>query len=151
MNLMGKHITSIIRLALGTVFIYAGLLKINDIISFAGNIAAYQLLPYAVTYVAAAIIPWLEIVCGVMLICRYKVKAAAGLIILLDLVFIGALAAALARGLDIDCGCFKQEGGAKTTVLQALLRDIALLAAALAVFKGRSSAADGRPSLAQPE
>lgn len=134
MNLMGRHVASIIRIALGTIFVYAGALKANEIVSFAGNIAAYQLLPYWANYLAAAILPWLEIGCGLLLIIGWRTRAASGLIILLNVVFIIALAAALVRGLDIDCGCFKQGGGDKTSVWQALLRDVFLLAAAIVVY-----------------
>ena len=43
------------------------------------------------------------------------------------------LASALARGLDIDCGCFGPDAG--TTPLQALGRDAVLLALAVAVYR----------------
>ncbi|ACM19179.1 hypothetical protein Geob_0817 [Geotalea daltonii FRC-32] len=134
MNLMGRHMVSIIRVALGTVFVYAGALKADDIVAFAGNIAAYQLLPYWANYLAAAILPWLEICCGLLLIIGWRLRAASALVILLNVVFIIALSAALVRGLDIDCGCFKQGGGDKTSAWQALLRDVVLLAAAIVVY-----------------
>lgn len=134
MNLAGRHFVSIIRIALGTVFVYAGLLKAGDLVAFAGNIAAYQILPYWANYFVAAILPWLEICCGLLLIVGRKVRAASALVILLNVVFIIALSAALIRGLDIDCGCFKQDGGSKTTALQALLRDLVLLAAGIIIY-----------------
>ena len=134
MNLAGRHLTSVIRVALGTLFVYAGVLKISDPVAFAGSIAAYKLLPYFATYLAAAILPWLEVICGLLLISGLRVRAAAAMVVLLNLVFIFALAAAMARGLDIDCGCFRQ-GGAKTPVWQALVRDGVLLAMALLVFR----------------
>ncbi|WP_243370007.1 MauE/DoxX family redox-associated membrane protein [Geotalea sp. SG265] len=134
MNLMGRHMISIIRVALGTVFVYAGALKVNDIVAFAGNIAAYQLLPYGASYMVAAVFPWLEIACGLLLIIGWRTRAASALVILLNVIFIVALATAIARGLDIDCGCFKQGGGDKTSAWQALLRDLVLFAAAIAVY-----------------
>jgi uncharacterized membrane protein YphA (DoxX/SURF4 family) len=134
MSLMGRHLASIIRIGLGTVFIYAGALKATTIVAFAGNIAAYQLLPYTANYVVAAVLPWLEIICGLLLIVGIRIRAASALIILLNAVFIVALSAALIRGLDIDCGCFKQGGAGKTTAWQALLRDLVLLAMAITVY-----------------
>lgn len=134
MNLIGKHLFSIVRVALGTIFVYAGALKANDPIAFAGNIAAYDLLPYAANYFAAAILPWLEICCGLLLVIGWRVKAAAALVILLNIVFMVALGTVMAKGLDIDCGCFKQTGGSKTTALQALLRDAVLLAMAIVSY-----------------
>ena len=134
MNLAGKHLLSILRVVLATIFVYAGALKINDAVAFAGNIAAYKLLPYFAVYLAAAILPWLEICCGLLLIIGWRVRAAAGMVVLLNIVFIIALAAAMVRGLDIDCGCFKQ-AGAKTPAWQALLRDVVLLAMAMTVLR----------------
>ena len=45
----------------------------------------------------------------------------------MNLVFAVALSSAIIRGLDIDCGCFRQ-GGPKTSPWIALLRDLALIA-----------------------
>ncbi len=134
MNLAGKHLLSILRVALAAVFVYAGALKVNDPVAFAGNIAAYKLLPYFAAYLAAAILPWLEICCGVLLIIGWRLRAAAGMVALLNIAFIVALAAAMVRGLDIDCGCFKQ-AAAKAPVWQALLRDTVLLVMALTVLR----------------
>lgn len=134
MNLAGKHLLSILRVALAAVFLYAGALKVNAPVAFAGDIAAYKLLPYFAAYLAAAILPWLEICCGVLLIIGWRVRAAAGMVALLNIAFIVALAAAMVRGLDIDCGCFR-EAGAKTPAWQALLRDTVLLVVALTVYR----------------
>ena len=133
-NLAGKHLRSILRIALGTIFLYAGAIKINGPQAFAGNIAAYKLLPYFASYLMAAILPWLEVFCGLLLIIGLRVRAAAAMVILLNLSFMAALAAVMVRGLDIDCGCFKQ-GGSKTPAWLALARDAVLLAMALTVFR----------------
>lgn len=135
MNLFRKHLRSVLRIALGAVFFYAGALKINDPQAFAGNIAAYKLLPYFANYLTAAILPWLEVFCGLLLIIGLRVRAAAAMVILLNLIFMAALAVAMVRGLDIDCGCFKQ-GGSKTPAWLALARDAVLLSMALFVFRG---------------
>jgi len=134
MSFVKKHLVNILRIALGIIFIYAGALKANNVVAFAGNIAAYQLLPYVANYAIAAILPWLEILCGLLMVTGWRVRGASALIILMNLIFIIALSAAIVRGLDIDCGCFKQGGGNKTTAWQALLRDMVLLSAAIPVY-----------------
>ena len=48
------------------------------------------------------------------------------------MIFIGALVSALARGLYISCGCFGI--GHDSTVLKALLRDLALMVAIVVTF-----------------
>ena len=55
------------------------------------------------------------------------------LLALLNSVFILVLASVVLRGLSIDCGCFGPDAG--TTPLQALGRDLVLLALAIAVYR----------------
>jgi putative oxidoreductase len=123
-----------LRTALGAIFIYAAIPKIADPITFAGSVAAYQILPYFWNYLAAAILPFLELVCGVLLITGIRVRTGALIIAALNLLFIAALSSAIARGLDIDCGCFRQ-GGPKTSPWLALGRDLLFLAMTLAVLR----------------
>jgi len=119
-----------LRISLGLIFIYAGVLKISDPIAFAGSVAAYKLLPYFFNYLVAATIPWVEFACGLLLVVGYRVRAAAGITAAMNILFIVLLASTIARGLDIDCGCFRQ-GGEKTSAWVAILRDILFLSAAL--------------------
>lgn len=130
----GEQAVLLVRLLLGGVFLYAGAVKIIDPVAFAGDIAAYRLLPYFGNYLAAAVIPWLEALCGLLLITGWRARAAASLILALTLVFMATLASTIVRGLDIDCGCFRH-GGAKTSAWAALARDALLLAAALILLR----------------
>ena len=134
MKELKRYMPAVIRISLGVIFIYASLLKIADPVTFAGSVAAYQILPYFANYVAAATLPFVEFVCGVLLVCGYRVKGAALIITGLNLVFMAALTSAIIRGLDIDCGCFKQ-GGEKTSPWVALGRDVIFLAMSLFVLK----------------
>jgi uncharacterized membrane protein YphA (DoxX/SURF4 family) len=120
----------VVRIALGGVFIYAGILKILDPVAFAGSVAAYKIMPYGLNYLVAATLPWVETACGILLVVGYRVKAAAGIILAMNLVFMAALASTIFRGLDVDCGCFKQ-GGEKTPAWMAILRDVFFLTAAI--------------------
>ena len=134
MNNVSRHLPAAVRILLGAVFIYAALLKIADPVAFAGSVAAYRILPYFASYLTAATLPFLELSCGLLLVCGYRVRGGALIVATMNLVFMIALGAAIARGLDIDCGCFKQ-GGAKTTPWTALLRDAVFLAMTLFVLK----------------
>jgi len=124
----------VVRIALGGIFIYAGLLKIADPVGFAGSIAAYKIVPYFGSYLFAAVLPWVEVIAGALLIAGVRMKSGAILVALLNVVFMVALASAIARGLDIDCGCFKQ-GGAKTSPWLALARDAVFLVMACYLLK----------------
>ena len=52
------------RLALALTFVYAGVVKMQDVVAFAGHIAAYQILPYAMNYLVAATLPYVEFLAG---------------------------------------------------------------------------------------
>jgi uncharacterized membrane protein YkgB len=120
------------RILLGAVFVYAGMLKALDVPAFAGQVAAYQLLPYQWNYVAAAALPCVEILAGGLLISGFRVRAAALTIAGMTGMFIILLLSVLVRGLEIDCGCFGPQ--VQSTPLQALLRNVLLIAMAHFVF-----------------
>lgn len=134
MSELKRYFPAAVRIALGAVFIYAAVLKIVDPVGFAGSVAAYRILPYFGSYLTAAVLPFVELTCGVLLVLGYRVRGGALIIAAMNLVFMVALGAAIVRGLDIDCGCFKQ-GGAKTTPWTALARDTVFLAMTLFVLK----------------
>lgn len=94
------------RLVVGGVFIYAGVLKILDPLGFAQDIDAYRLVPRAVAFLAALVLPWLEVLAGAALIAGVFRPASALLIALMLAGFIVLVAVTMARGLDVDCGCF---------------------------------------------
>lgn len=123
-----------LRLILGLVFLYAGVPKVVDPVGFAAHVAAYRVLPYFAVYVVAAVLPWLETICGGLLVVGIRVRAAATLLLLLDLAFMALLASAIVRGLDIDCGCFIRTGKG-TSPWAALGRDLLIFWLAAVVLK----------------
>jgi len=127
MNRLRPYLPAAVRVSLGAIFIYAALPKIADPVAFAGSVASYQILPYFWSYLAAAVLPFLELTCGLLLIRGYRVKAGALIIAALNVAFMAALVSAIVRGLDIDCGCF-QQGGSETSPWVALARDTVFLA-----------------------
>jgi len=127
---------TIARIGLGCVFLYAGILKIRDPIAFAGSVAAYKILPYSLNFLVAATLPWVEALCGTLLIIGYRVRAAAAIVASMNLLFIFLLGSTIIRGLDIDCGCFRQ-GGEKTSAWIAIARDILFLTISLFLLSAR--------------
>jgi putative oxidoreductase len=115
------------RLILGGVFLYAGTVKIIDPGAFAGDIANYRLLPHELINLLAITLPWIEVVAGALLVFGRWPKASALILTLLMVVFLIAIAQALARGLDIRCGCFGTVEGGHVGAM-ALLRDGVFLA-----------------------
>ena len=122
-----------LRIILGIVFLYASFDKIRNPGSFAGNIQNYQMLPYGITNLFSIVLPWVELYVGSCLILGVFVDGAALLSTGMMVMFIIALGQALARGLDIECGCFSQEGS--LVGLNILLRDLIWLAMAVFVWR----------------
>jgi len=127
MTLLGKTVYHISRLVLAAVFIYAGVVKANAVVDFAGQIANYQILPYAWNYLIASILPYLELLCGILLLLNMRVRPAILILFVLNIIFMLALSSAIIRGFDINCGCFKPDSVNPTTPLAALWRDGGLL------------------------
>lgn len=127
MKLLATIIYHVSRLVLAAVFIYAGFVKADDLVTFAGQVANYQLLPYAWNYLVAATLPYLELLCGMLLLLNQRVRPAVLVLFFLNLIFMLALSSVIARGLDIDCGCFNPGAETKTSPLMALWRDAGLL------------------------
>lgn len=122
------------RLVLGGVFIYASLDKIAHPADFARIIHNYKLFPAFSIYLAATVIPWVEMIAGIFLVIGVFPRAAAGALSLLLVIFAVALTINLVRGLDFNCGCFSATAIGKSDPLGLILRDILLLIPGLIVF-----------------
>ncbi len=122
-----------LRLGLGALFLAAGALKLRDPYAFALEIANYQLFPALAPWLAAAL-PATEIVVGVALVAGPRPWARAGALAAAAMLgaFTFAAASAVARGVNISCGCFGADSGPVTWL--TVLRDVALVAAALWVY-----------------
>jgi len=119
---------TVLRTAVGGLFVYAGVLKASDPTAFLKSIENYQILPHAAAVAAAFYLPYLEIFCGTGLVIKRLQSGALALLGGLMFVFIAALLAAWVRGLDIDCGCFGAGDGTAHYGL-AMTRDFSILAA----------------------
>jgi uncharacterized membrane protein YphA (DoxX/SURF4 family) len=78
----------------------------------------------------AGVLPWLEIVIGLLLLAGIATRAVAVVSAVLLLGFMAGVAQARARGLSIDCGCFGGGGAVdpgQTTYGRELLRDAGFL------------------------
>lgn len=93
------------RLLLGIVFLFFAISKIADPVQFSKEISNYQLFPMITINIIAIILPWIELSLGFLLIAGVKIRASALITGLLMIGFIGAVAGALAQGLNISCGC----------------------------------------------
>jgi len=123
------------RIVVGLVFLLYGLDKITHPDDFARAIANYRLLPEALVNLVAVTLPWVECVCGLLLLAGQWVRSAALVSAFLLGVFVVAVSITLARGLDIACGCLDADAGRKVG-FKLLVEDLLLLgAAAVLVLK----------------
>jgi len=122
------------RWYLGALFVGASLHKIAVPGAFALDIATYDILPLAAVNLSAIVLPWVELAAGALLLAGWRVRPAALLVTGMMATFLAALAIALARGLDMSCGCFASQGAEEDPISGlTLARDLAWLALAIAV------------------
>ena len=123
------------RVVVGLVFLLYGLDKIAHPDDFARAIANYRLLPEALVNLVAVTLPWIELFCGLLLLAGQWVRSAALVSAFLLSVFVIAVSITLARGLDINCGCFSSAPSSEGRIgLLTLLRDFTILPIALFVL-----------------
>lgn len=131
-------LTMAARLFVGLTFIYASFYKIIDPGAFAKSIWYYHLVPGSLINLMALVLPWLELLCGVAIIVGFTYRGSVLLLNLMTVVFIGALASTIARGINIDCGCFQAAKASSASAWRALGFDIVLMPFALLLWFGRS-------------
>lgn len=123
------------RIYLACVFLLACLHKIVDPHAFALDIATYEILPLQLVNLLAIVLPWVELVTGLMLLIGFRTRAAALLISGMMAMFTTAVAIALAKGLDMSCGCFASKGAAEDPISWwTIMRDLSWLALSLYVM-----------------
>lgn len=103
--LTGPPAIIVFRIVLAVIFISAALPKIVDTAGFAEDIANYKILPLIMINITAMAVPWLELMSGLSLLNGYYMRSGAIIVLCLNIVFLAAAGSAMARGLDINCGC----------------------------------------------
>lgn len=137
----------IARLVLGVLFIKMGWNKAADPIDFMKLVREYHMVPAAIPQALnfiAATLPWLEILCGILLIAGVALRGTAALLIVMLVGFTGVVAA---RAIGIynaqeiafctikfDCGC----GAGEQYICSKLLENTGLLVLAVIVLLSRS-------------
>jgi uncharacterized membrane protein YphA (DoxX/SURF4 family) len=94
------------QLLIGLVFLLAALTKIGDAADFARQIHHYRLLPFGLENLAAITLPWIELVTALVILFGVDPRAGSAASAGLMALFVVAVGLAVARGLDIECGCF---------------------------------------------
>jgi uncharacterized membrane protein YphA (DoxX/SURF4 family) len=105
-----KPVLWVFRILVGGVFIWAGLLKVLDPLEFAQNIANYRVFPRDLSFLIALVLPWVEVLCGALVILGLFRSGSSLLLSGLLGVFLVLITVTIIRGLDVNCGCFGSIG-----------------------------------------
>jgi len=129
--LQSRYLAFLLRVILGGLFVAASWDKILHPARFVEDVANYGILPPLLVNLCALILPWLEMIAGLFLVLGFFPKSSALILSLLLASFTVAISINIARGAEIDCGCF---GAGEELSWATLLRDLLLLAMAIQIF-----------------
>lgn len=131
------------RLVLGYIFVDAGFDKILHPDTFARAIGNYHLLPWGLENAFAIVLPWVELLLGLGLIIGIYVDGSAVLSGALLLFFIFAIASAILRGYNIECGCGLREG--QMVGMGKIVEDLVLLVMSIMILFRREKRCEYYP------
>lgn len=144
------HVAMIVaRLIVGGVFVWLSLAKIDNPHAFLKLLHQYQLPLIDSTPVLlntlAVVLPWVELICGILFIIGFWLRGAAVLLLVLLIAFTAAVAYRAIGvyhsetiafcSIKFDCGC---GGGAEIPVCDKLRENTALIGLALIATVSRS-------------
>ena len=134
-SFLSSNITLLIfRIILGVVFIFAGIEKVANPADFSEAVANYRVIPHFLQNIVAIVIPWVEVVSGILLLYGKWAKENSTIISVLLIAFNILVLQAMLRGLDIECGCFGTID-AQIVGFRKLLENFALLAMGISIFR----------------
>jgi uncharacterized membrane protein YphA (DoxX/SURF4 family) len=129
------------RLVLAAVFLMAAVAKITAPEEFANRVFVHSTLPHFLGELVVAVLPWLELICGLCLALGYAVREAAVLVAGMLLAF---LLYTLFAPADQDCGCLIFSTPQPISRGWHLFGDALLLLCCIPVILGRSAPYDAR-------
>jgi len=135
-----KFILILLRVLVGVLFIFSGLIKANDPLGLSYKMDEFFevlhltfLSPYSLGF--SVIMNMFEIIAGVAVLLGYRMRLFSVLLLLLILFFTFLTGYALFSGTVKECGCFGD--CIKLTASQTFYKDVALLLMILVIFAYR--------------
>lgn len=98
----------LVRVVLGVLFIFAAWMKLKNPQAFADSVLAFKIFGRAdhLVVLTTFVVPWLEVICGALLVLGLWSRAAGIALGAQLLIFTGGIISVLVRKLDVTCGCF---------------------------------------------
>ena len=135
--LRSSYTSLVFRLILGGIFIFAGFAKIHGISSLINEINQYRILPVALASVYGNILPYLEIIIGILLVLGVVLRISASIASLMLISFAISKIVAIILNLQIKiCNCFGIARPLLST--QSLAIDLIMLLLAIQIIVFRS-------------
>lgn len=135
-----KFILILLRVLVGVLFIFSGLIKANDPLGLSYKMDEFFevlhltfLSPYSLVF--SVVMNMFEIIAGVAVLLGYRMRLFSVLLLLLILFFTFLTGYALFSGTVKECGCFGD--CIKLTASQTFYKDVALLLMILVIFAYR--------------
>jgi uncharacterized membrane protein YphA (DoxX/SURF4 family) len=125
------------QLAIGVLFAWAALAKLGDLRGFASQVHNFRIVPLAAENLLALSLPWIELLAALSLVLGLRPRSGALVATGLLGVFTLAILAALARGLDIECGCFGTADASRVGLAKVLQNAGMLALAAVGSLRPR--------------
>lgn len=144
----------LLRWIVGAVFLWAGAAKWGDSTAVVTAVQSLLPVPFFAGHIVAIVLPPLECLTGLMLLTGIQSRNGSFSAVILSTVFFLVVAQAVIRGIDVSCACFG--GGSTAPLWQALIRNVFLLAACVAIHranlqKSHNPACRGLSALAKQE
>jgi putative oxidoreductase len=131
----GRVVVLVLRWIVAAVFLAAAVPKVIDPATFATDIDNYRVLPDALIGPIAVGLPLIETIVGLALLTGIYARGAAIVAAGMLVAFAIAMIQAIARGIDLDCGCFGHVVEAQVGWM-TVSRNVVLTVAALVITLG---------------
>lgn len=108
-----------------------------DPAKFALDVGNYRLAPVELHNLIAIVLPAIEVLVGIFILAAIWLRAAALVTTALTVMFLIVILSALARGLNIECGCFGTIGGRHVGLVNLAIDGTLLCLSALLMWRSR--------------
>ena len=105
----GNKITVVLRIVLGAVFVLSSIGKIINPQDFSDIVRRYNIISELLVPYVAIVLPFVELLTGLLLVVGYKIKASALIVNVLLIAFIVFIIINMFRGETFECGCLDLE------------------------------------------
>lgn len=140
---MKQRLVFLVALAYGALFLWSGVVKVRDPLTFAESIRNFRIVGDPFVAAFAHFVPWLEIFAGIAVMWDRTREAAAALLAAMVFAFTLAIVSAWMRGFEIACGCF---GGEEITNYPVkVVQNLALVACGVFLWYGARRSSVEKP------